>query len=59
LPGLSLRRACLIRGFDTETTEKVLGSQRGTLSKNLSQLAAILWLAFLADPSELLRSFRA
>ncbi|MDE3111741.1 MAG: hypothetical protein KGK34_02240 [Chloroflexota bacterium] len=47
-----------IHGFNVEKLETTFGSQKGTLPINLSQLAALLWLVFLADPDPLLNYFR-
>jgi hypothetical protein len=47
-----------IHGFNVEKLETTFGSQKGILPINLSQLAALLWLVFLADPDVILNYFR-
>jgi hypothetical protein len=48
-----------IHGFDIERLERTLGSHRGILPVDLPQLAAILWLMFVAEPTPLIAKFRA
>jgi hypothetical protein len=48
-----------IHSFDPKVVKDVFGLHKGVLPLSLSQLAVMLWLRLLVDPTDVIRPFRS